>query len=141
MAHGADVVVTYIDNSSVPVPQEVSYDKPLPVTDVGGSASNAVRGGMSMTGAGPTAITNIAAPTGTASVYIRTAQAGNSSVTTVIGEWNDTASTQMIIPAGSGNNPTYDPPLKFPAATAPTFTISSGGGQSTIYIYCQGYVQ
>lgn len=53
---------------------------------------------------------------------------------------NDTASSTITLPAGSGNNPVFDPPLKVTAsATAPTFTLSAAVSGGNVYCSAQGY--
>ena len=68
--------------------------------------------------------TALAAPGASLSNYVTSAQVGNTSTTQTVITFNDTANTQLIVPAAGGNNPQFNPPLKVAANTALTFTCS-----------------
>jgi hypothetical protein len=95
----------------------------------------AVRG--STTSTDTNAHTIIASAGGSLKNYITDWECSNSSATSTLVTFNDSAATTFIVPAGSGNNKSLHIPLVTAAATA--FTFTSGTGVSTVYCSAQGY--
>jgi hypothetical protein len=102
--------------------------------------SNLVSGNGSATGTGATTI--IAAPSATRRIYVRSVACGrnDAGTTAIFVTFNDTSSTVMVLPnsgGGGANNMAFASPLTVPAATAFTFTASTG--ISTVYCNAQGF--
>jgi hypothetical protein len=95
----------------------------------------AVRGSVTSTDTG--AHTIIASAGGSLKNYITDWECSNSSATSTLVTFNDSAATIIIVPAGGGNNKSLHIPLATAAATA--FTFTSGTGVSTVYCSAQGY--
>lgn len=94
-----------------------------------------VRGTTSGTDTG--AHTILAAGSGSNKTYVTGLQLSNTSATTIRVTMSDDASSVFIVPATGGSNIVFTTPLATAAATAFTFTSSSG--VSTIYASAQGY--
>ena len=85
-----------------------------------------------------TAITLLAASGSTGlKEYLTNMQCGNSAVSSVTITLNDTASSVFFVPAGGGNDISFQVPLVAAANTAMTATLSSG--VSKLFINAQGY--
>lgn len=95
----------------------------------------AVRGTANTTGTGATTI--IASAGGSLKNYVTGLQCSNTSATTVTITMSDSASSVFIVPANGGSNISFAIPLATAAATAFTFTSSSG--VTTLYCSAQGY--
>jgi hypothetical protein len=88
------------------------------------------------------ATTIIAAPTATRRIYVTSVECGRTDAGTsaIFVTLNDTSSTIVVIPnsgGGGGNTMWFKSPLTVPAATALTFTASSG--VTTLYCNAQGF--
>jgi hypothetical protein len=94
-----------------------------------------VRGSGSATDTSATTV--LAAGSGSNKTYVTDWMCSNTSATAARVTFNDSASTTVIVPAGSGNNKNLSIPLVTAAATALTFTASTG--VSTIYCSATGY--
>lgn len=93
-------------------------------------------GSGSTTGAG--AQTVIPAQGAGTIIKVASVQGWNTSAATVTVLFNDAAGTTLIIPAGGGSNPTFDPPIRVAVNTAFEFTPSSA--ETTIGVNAQGYL-
>lgn len=98
---------------------------------------NAVRGAASATGT--TAVSLIAAPAVEQSLYIGSAQFGNSSATVTTVTLNDTAASVFVVPATGQISLEFTPPLKVGAGLPLTFR--AGGATTTLYAAAQGWIQ
>lgn len=97
---------------------------------------NTLRGFITSTAT--TAATLLASPGGALFNYITSLELGNTSTTQAVITLNDSASTQLIVPASGGNNVKFDPPIKTTTtATATTFTTTPA--VTTILAAVQGY--
>lgn len=93
--------------------------------------------GGSATTTGNTATTIIAAGTGSNKTYVTDWECWNSSAVTVTVTFNDSHSTQILVPAGSGNSKSLQSPLATAAATA--FTYTSSASETTVGCAAQGF--
>ena len=96
---------------------------------------NFIQGYASTTGGSATTI--IASCGASTKCYITGVQCYNTSATTITVTLTDSASTVLIVPAGGGNNASFETPLATAAATAFQFTASTG--ETTIGCAAQGY--
>lgn len=103
--------------------------------DINGGVANALRGFISHTGS--TAATIIAAQGSGVSIFVGSLQIANTSSTTAVITLNDSASTQLIAPAGSGNNPNFTPPLVVAANTA--LTATPNAATNALLMAAQGH--
>jgi hypothetical protein len=98
-----------------------------------------VRGANSATGTSATTLTGMGAPGAGVSNYIASAQCfrTDGGTTLIYATLNDSASTQIPVPAGGGAAIVFATPLKVAANTAATFTPSSG--VTTMFCNAQGF--
>ena len=96
---------------------------------------NILTGSANTTGTGATTLK--AAQGAGVKIYIVSAQCKNSGASASVVTLNDSASTVLFCPAGSGDNSVFSLPLSVAANTALTFT--PGSASTTIYVNFQGF--
>lgn len=129
-------------NSTVPTLTN-AQQAALQVDSNGGivTAPYSIKAGM-VRGSGSgtdTAAHTILAASGSASLktYVTAIQCSNSSASSTIITFNDGASSQLIVPAGGGNNVVFPIPLVTAANTV--FSLTSGTSVTTAICNAQGY--
>lgn len=90
-----------------------------------------------ITSTATTAATIIASPGTGVALFIGSAQFSNTSTTQAVVTLSDTKSTQLIVPANGGSNPTFHPALPLAANTALTFTTAPA--VTTLLASAQGH--